>query len=683
MQEVFKTKAHPSLPRSSFNPSSSTTTNMRLLEVHCQKLEYFVGDDLPPYAILSHTWGEDEVLFEHIRDAPPTLKEIDGWKKVDYACTQAQQDDYDYVWIDTCCIDKSSSAELSEAINSMFKWYLRAATCYAYLSDVNDTIPEARFEQSRWFTRGWTLQELIAPSNVVFFDSTWKRITSRQELSVEKLIDVTLVTNIPSSVLRRKEERLRPCLDKSTMKEFYYHDYDAELCRRCLRRQDSLPVLDTFISAERMSWAAGRKTTRAEDRAYSLLGLFGINMPLLYGEGSRAFLRLQEEILKQSHDQSLFAFARPLGDNREGPLAESPDLFAHSEVTGRVIPSGEGRGQSYTPPMIFAVTPKTIELEMYLHPCQAAYPGDPRSEYQIAVLECFFKDDLMSQPAILLKPSFQRGRAVNRREFTRADCGKLIKISPMHVGDRVLDWNSFFGWSSTTETAHRFSRAGKLCTIGLHLASNTSAPTSHGNARDLLSTDKPASTSTATLLKIPRSGYRYLGCAPGPGTAEKEESLHIGGDHPGHAVFYLPPVNFFRSSLISLVFPQDVLGIICIRNTAMEEPFFILWGHLGASSGLHGSLWCKVVSVSDIVSRSYAGTSPWRREWVESADPRKDLPGSLLRAFFLGDLIHGRQRFAETDVIIHRETPHLADRVSVKRLEWRGMPLYEIVVTPV
>ena len=142
---------------------------MHLIHVPTLKLVEYPYGDSPPYAILSHTWGspEDEVLFEDMINGPEQAKRKPAFQKVDYTCAQARKEGLDYCWIDTCCIDKRSSAELQEAINSMFTWYQRATTCYAYLSDVTDALEDAQFENARWFTRGWTLQELLAPSAAI------------------------------------------------------------------------------------------------------------------------------------------------------------------------------------------------------------------------------------------------------------------------------------------------------------------------------------------------------------------------------------------------------------------------------------------------------------------------------------------------------------------------------------
>ncbi|RSL45093.1 hypothetical protein CEP51_016139 [Fusarium floridanum] len=235
---------------------------MRLLHTEDFELKTFLGKKKPAYAILSHTWGRDEVLFQDFQhDAIGDWRERHGAAKVIGAAAQAASDGYQFIWIDTCCIDKSSSAELSEAINSMYAWYKRAKVCYAYLEDI--LVPDASIlGLSRWFTRGWTLQELIAPSDVRFFNASWEFIGRRDQLA-------TLISDITR--------------------------IDADLLKH---GQQSL--LETYPIGQRMAWAAGRNTTRTEDMAYCLLGLFQVNMPLLYGEGRKAFLRLQEEILKQS-----------------------------------------------------------------------------------------------------------------------------------------------------------------------------------------------------------------------------------------------------------------------------------------------------------------------------------------------------------------------------------------------
>ncbi|RFU81844.1 ankyrin repeat-containing domain [Trichoderma arundinaceum] len=256
---------------------------MRLLKTDKYEIQEFDQDRIPQYAILSHRWGREELTLQDV-EGGVTTKE--GFKKVQQCCVRAKADGFDYVWIDTCCINKTSSAELSEAINSMYLWYHQSDRCYAYMADVPS---KCTIEESEWFTRGWTLQELIAPSEIYFVDDHWNDLGTKKTLQQV----ISNCTGIPVGILSGDDD------------------------------------LETASIAQRMSWAANRKTQRLEDRAYSLIGIFGINMPMLYGEGERAFIRLQEEIMKISNDHSLFAWESP--DTRGGLLATSPEAFKGSK----------------------------------------------------------------------------------------------------------------------------------------------------------------------------------------------------------------------------------------------------------------------------------------------------------------------------------------------------------------
>ncbi|KAI6146990.1 heterokaryon incompatibility protein-domain-containing protein, partial [Pisolithus thermaeus] len=258
----------------------------------------------PSYAILSHCWKEGmEVGYEEMiglmkmeEEKRKEIKRRPGYQKIIKSCEQAEKHGHEWLWIDTCCIDKRSSAELSEAINSMYRWYQNAQICYAYLDDVGEsTFPTKKdgdkFDKSngwpKWFVRGWTLQELIAPKEVEFFNENWVPIGNKRLLA-SALVNIT---RIPSEVLT-----------------------------------GGGPAGKGFSVAQIMSWAADRKTTREEDRAYSLMGLFGVHMPMLYGEGKNAFQRLQLEIIRTSSDQSIFAWIPRIP--REGSvLAEDPSDF--------------------------------------------------------------------------------------------------------------------------------------------------------------------------------------------------------------------------------------------------------------------------------------------------------------------------------------------------------------------
>ena len=250
---------------------------MRLLQLQDDGgfglIEVF-GKNIPQYAILSHTWGADyeEITLRDLTEN--AYKSKVGYRKLTFCGQQAAKYNLQYFWVDTCCIDKSSSAELSEAINSMFRWYHEAAKCYVYLSDVSVGSPTGTglplqqkwrlaFQHSRWFTRGWTLQELLAPKSVEFFSVEGERLGGRGSM-VQELHDIT---GISAQALQG-----RP--------------------------------LPQFSVEERMSWAAKRETKREEDAAYSLLGIFDIHMPLIYGEGrKKALIRLGKEIKDSLRDE--------------------------------------------------------------------------------------------------------------------------------------------------------------------------------------------------------------------------------------------------------------------------------------------------------------------------------------------------------------------------------------------
>ncbi|OAF99085.1 kinesin light chain 1 [Paraphaeosphaeria sporulosa] len=237
------------------------------------ELASFDDDLAPPYAILSHTWIEgQEVTYSELLAGSGVDK--GGYKKIRFCGEQATADDLEYFWIDTCCIDKSNSVELSTAINSMFRWYQHASKCYVYLIDVS--VPqhiddaqasrawEPAFRQSRWFTRGWTLQELLAPTTIKFFSVDGKLLGNKVSLEQE----IHDITSIPINALRGQN-------------------------------------LADFGVSERMNWVAKRTTKWKEDKVYCLLGIFGVFLPLNYGEGEEyATQRLRDEIQKRQHRQT-------------------------------------------------------------------------------------------------------------------------------------------------------------------------------------------------------------------------------------------------------------------------------------------------------------------------------------------------------------------------------------------
>ena len=280
---------------------------MRLLNTSSPTLflEEFNPSNIPAYAILSHRWNDQELSFQDIDHLDVRIRQKSGYEKVKRFCERAGRDGYMYAWVDTCCINKQSSTELSEAINSMFKWYQNAWICYTYLNDVasSGTVLDqkglhAQLQGSKWFTRGWTLQELIASQDLLILDVNWVDIGYKKDMCSI----LHCITGIDEAILR------------GTAK------------------------LEKFSIAKRMSWAANRQTTRPEDIAYSLMGIFNVNMPLIYGEGEKAFLRLQEEIIKNSDDHTIFAWERETVsyNNPSGFLAHAPAGFRSS---GGIVPT--------------------------------------------------------------------------------------------------------------------------------------------------------------------------------------------------------------------------------------------------------------------------------------------------------------------------------------------------------
>ncbi|KAF5268192.1 hypothetical protein FOXYS1_914 [Fusarium oxysporum] len=270
---------------------------MRLINTKTLELHEFFSENVPPYAILSHAWGAEEVTFQDWQNRQLAASK-QGFFKIKSACYQSLNQNLEWLWVDTNCIDKTSSAELTEAINSMFAYYQKSEVCFAYLPDVSTSSQDrglllAQIRGSRWFTRGWTLQELIAPLHLVFYAADWSRI-GRKDRSLADLI--TSITNIDMMYLSGQRNITRASVSK------------------------------------RMSWLANRTTTRTEDMAYCMLGIFDINMPLLYGEGKRAFFRLQEEIIRGSNDHTIFCWEwnDDVPDDWGSLLAPWPTVFEGS-----------------------------------------------------------------------------------------------------------------------------------------------------------------------------------------------------------------------------------------------------------------------------------------------------------------------------------------------------------------
>ncbi|KAF3059577.1 Vegetative incompatibility protein HET-E-1 [Daldinia childiae] len=340
-------------------------------------------NELFKYAILSHTWENDEITFNDIENDKATYTSAKtaaahaSLSKILGACGQAAADGYEYIWIDSCCIDKRSSSELSEAINSMFAWYHDADICYAFLlkapNELVTTEAKAEFATNKWFTRGWTLQELLAPKDVIFFSGDWVPIGEKKFLCLL----LAEITGVDFKILLGDEP------------------------------------LDSASIARRMSWAAQRVTTRPEDKAYCLMGIFSVNMPMLYGEGGeKAFLRLQEEIMKQSDDESLFAWVNPnaLPDVMEGLLAADPSYFLNSNT---IIPY-----QDWEPREPYTLTNRGLKIGLHL----TALNGD---EY-VAALDCPVPPDYKDSTFLAI---YLQKLSEHNDQYARIRTGKLASVS--------------------------------------------------------------------------------------------------------------------------------------------------------------------------------------------------------------------------------------------------------------
>ncbi|KAI0881527.1 HET-domain-containing protein [Annulohypoxylon maeteangense] len=273
---------------------------MRLLNVQSLELVYFNGPSrAPEYVILSHTWGEEEVTFADM--STKNFRHKKGFSKIEGCRKLARKWGFEWFWVDTCCIDQSSSSELSESINSMYEWYEWARFCFAYLADLphlphsnypGSPIPldASAFRRSDWFRRGWTLQELLAPRWVNFYDASWEFVGDRENLYRE----ISEATGINERIIR------------------------------------TTSLAKTKSIAMKLSWASGRMTSRPEDMAYCLMGLLEVNMPLLYGEGClKAFRRLQLELIKDNYDHTILTWGLNSKNTRFN-FSDAIPLLAHS-----------------------------------------------------------------------------------------------------------------------------------------------------------------------------------------------------------------------------------------------------------------------------------------------------------------------------------------------------------------
>ena len=376
-------------------------------------------EEKPRYAILSHRWGEDheEVTFKDVKEHAYRHKR--GYAKIHGCGEQAKWDDLQLFWIDTCCIDKSSSAELSESINSMWRWYCNSHVCYVYLDDVRAGLDEAErdtaFAKSKWFTRGWTLQELLASPRLEFYDGEWNMIGTKESLKE----NISKITKIDKNFLG-----------------------------------SDVSLLERASIAERMSWASERETKRKEDIAYCLLGIFDINMPLLYGEGAKAFQRLQEEIVKHSDDQSILAWSSPSAANDSSKLfAHSPAAFASCEHVVRSIQSG--------PVKPYSITNKGLKISLPL--LRGGVDGD-----FLAVLNCTRRLDTFGSLALPVKQKGSSHQYQRRNgEIQSVHLTDWVRLGqqPMYISIEPLADHSTNHLNDNTSILHTLPKGHKVSQI--------------------------------------------------------------------------------------------------------------------------------------------------------------------------------------------------------------------------
>jgi hypothetical protein len=288
--------------------------------------------NLLKYAILSHRWGESEPTFQDLKKEE-NKKQTERHKGARYRklhefCKKAKRHGCDLAWSDTCCIDRGSSSELDEAIRSMYKWYRDASICIVHLAQSESLEPGTDIDE--WFIRGWTLQELIAPTRMKFYGPGWKPLTSNanDKNDAEFIFALSGITKIPPNDLCN----FRPGPNRAW---------------------------------EKMSWAAGRKTTRIEDIAYSLTGIFDITMTIAYGEGHRAFQRFMAELIQNCKEWQILVWAGGLpGSPTEPACYRTTDKLALEVLKNRQISWwGKGSGDSD-----FTVTKRGVQVKLLVVP---------------------------------------------------------------------------------------------------------------------------------------------------------------------------------------------------------------------------------------------------------------------------------------------------------------------------
>ncbi|KAG0709348.1 hypothetical protein DFH29DRAFT_887948 [Suillus ampliporus] len=268
------------------------------------------------YVTLSHRWEGDEPALNDIADDGVYCLPTSRFDKVRNLCLKARKCGYDWAWIDTCCIDQGSSAEVQKSISSMFLWYCRSALTIVYLSDVTESSFQA-LVPSEWFRRGWTLQELLAAKVIRLYKKDWTPFLQCTAFNHKDVPEILVALEFATGIQQSDIKSYSPSVDHPRMK---------------------------------LRWARGRVTKEKEDEAYCLMGIFGITMPVTYGEGDHAFSRLLMEIMKRTGDATLLDWVgQPSTLNT--CLPSSPRCFSDAPV-------GIGEDDFNRPVLSFALTVK-------------------------------------------------------------------------------------------------------------------------------------------------------------------------------------------------------------------------------------------------------------------------------------------------------------------------------------
>ncbi|KAI6012985.1 hypothetical protein EDC04DRAFT_2956473, partial [Pisolithus marmoratus] len=471
-------------------------------------------DTATKYCILSHRWIEGkEVNYEQMKefakfDNAKEIQSCHGYQKILKACNVADGL-FEYLWADTCCIDKRNSSELSEAINSMFRWYKNSTRCYTYLHDTSDFPTGPDFTTfgnyngwPEWFSRGWTLQELIAPSDLQFFNKHWKEIGDKRNRATE----IKEIMGVPLRVLMNGLSSYRPSF------------------------------------AEVMSWAAERKTKLFEDEAYSLIGLLDINMPMLYGEGKKAFQRLQLEFMRMSNDQSIFAWrANNAGDTEVAERTEGGNTRVMG-WTSAVLPDG---------PIAFRRCRDVIQME-------------PKAFYRSLSRE--WESDANALAA-------------------DGECEALPAFTVTNRGIRIpLPLRPYYGCPSVFRVALACRRKSNLTPLTIDLAafgpihyrySGADGPLQpfSGNQRlHLAYRDETPHGITFKLIET-TALHCFRRCLVFPPKIESEDgSLHLSSTNPLAIVVYANASNTSFAIACGYCFGQDWVHVICDEPRYKSPP---------------------------------------------------------------------------------------------------------------